>query len=420
MTQDSQEIFDYIFGLTVPGVKLELSRVEAFVRRIGNPHKDYPIVHIAGTNGKGSTAAMLAAITNAYGMRTGLFTSPHLIKPNERIRVGETLVPDDFIIDTVETWRKDIDELGITFFEVLAALGMAYFKEQGVDLAVFETGLGGRLDATNIVLPEVSVITAISKDHENILGDTLEKIAAEKAGIIKKEVPLVLGKNVDSVIQLMDNRCKELKSEFHYVPQLCSFQKGAQSGLHREAQFSCGSTEINVGLPLPGDHQLDNFANVLVTLQQLGLKLEQDLIQDGLNQMKWLGRMQTLNKEPLVIYDVAHNPEGLSALLKSFGTAGMEDTILIAAFNARKDVSSMLDILNDWKGSVLYTDFEGYSALGREAMIKQGIDPKLILADPISAFMHAKDLLQSSDQAICFLGSHYLAESLFEHFHITI
>jgi len=162
---DSKSVFEYIFGLTVPGVKLELSRVEAFMDRLGNPHAAYPVIHIAGTNGKGSTAAMLAGILRAYGKKTGLFTSPHLITPNERIRVGNTLVSDEFIVRKVEEWRVHIDELGITFFEVLTALGMEYFRQHSVDYAVIETGLGGRLDATNVVNPIASIITSVSMDH---------------------------------------------------------------------------------------------------------------------------------------------------------------------------------------------------------------------------------------------------------------
>ncbi|MCF7905043.1 MAG: bifunctional folylpolyglutamate synthase/dihydrofolate synthase [Candidatus Marinimicrobia bacterium] len=418
MTGESQKIFDYIFGLTVPGVKLELARVEAFAERIGTPHRHYPIIHIAGTNGKGSTAAMLAAILNAYGHKTGLFTSPHLIKPNERIRIGNQLVPDRFIIEKVETWKPDIEDLGITFFEVLTMLGMTYFHEQDVDLAIFETGLGGRLDATNIVEPKLSVITSISMDHENILGDSLAKIAMEKAGIIKAHKPLVLGKNEGSVVKLMQEVCEQRKAEMTYVPSVSSIQSITPVGLTQQVDLICSNKQVNVELPFLGLHQVDNFCNVLASLDTLGLELNEEIIQQGLNDMHWLGRMQPLSVDPVVLYDVAHNVEGLTALLDSLRHAGMQDAILIAAFNQRKNIDGMLQILQGWTGQVLYTEFKGYSALGRQAMRDQGVDPDLIHNDPLATLEFASRMKQTPEQAICFFGSHYLAESLFEHFRI--
>ena len=254
MSKKSEAIFDYIFGLTVPGVKLELSRVERFMEILGNPHKDYPVIHIAGTNGKGSTASMLAAVLNAHGFRTGLFTSPHLIKPNERVRIGNQLIPDDYIIRKVQSWKSHIDALGITFFEVLTALGMVYFKEQKVDYAVFETGLGGRLDATNVVDPVASIITSISMDHENILGDTLEKIAFEKAGIIKSRRPLVLGKNSDEIVDFMKAICSQRESPFHYVPDLVSIKELAHKNTAQALTLDFKGRLVKVRLPLMGIH----------------------------------------------------------------------------------------------------------------------------------------------------------------------
>ena len=220
MQTESDSVFEYIFGLTTPGVKLELGRVKQFLTFIGKPYEAYPVFHVAGTNGKGSTSAMTASILRAAGFKTGLFTSPHLIKPNERIRIGDIFVPDEFIIDRVQAWRQQITELGLTFFEVLTALGMDYFRHESVDYAVFETGLGGRLDATNVVDPLACIITAISMDHENILGDTIEQIALEKAGIIKAGKPVFLAKNSRAVKEVMESKCREVGAPLHYVPDL--------------------------------------------------------------------------------------------------------------------------------------------------------------------------------------------------------
>ncbi|MCF6239355.1 MAG: hypothetical protein L3J79_11220, partial [Candidatus Marinimicrobia bacterium] len=410
---DSKTIFDYIFGLTYPGVKLELSRVYQFMDYLGLPHADYPVIHIAGTNGKGSTAAMLAAILNAYGINTGVFTSPHLVRPNERIRIGEKMIPDAFIIEKVESWRSEIDKLGITFFEVLTALGMVYFKEQGVDYAVFETGLGGRLDATNVVDPVVSLITAISMDHENILGHTIELIAAEKAGIIKTGKPLVLGKNSLKIQNIMATESEAKNTEYHYVPEKARIEQADVNGLSQQVRIGLKEQVIHAKLPLLGLHQVENFSNVLVTLELLGLKLDQEKIQSGLDGMQWLGRIQPLQQQPLVLYDVAHNQEGLERLLESLNGAGLPDTILIAAFNARKNIAALLHSLGSWGSPVLYTLFEGHSALGRKELLEQSIDPELIIADPEAAYTHALGLRTHDQQAICFFGTHYLAETLF-------
>ncbi|MBT4946838.1 MAG: bifunctional folylpolyglutamate synthase/dihydrofolate synthase [Candidatus Marinimicrobia bacterium] len=416
MNPDSKSVFEYIFGLTVPGVKLELSRVEAFMDRLGNPHAAYPVIHIAGTNGKGSTAAMLAGILRAYGKKTGLFTSPHLITPNERIRVGNTLVSDEFIVRKVEEWRVHIDELGITFFEVLTALGMEYFRQHSVDYAVIETGLGGRLDATNVVNPIASIITSVSMDHENILGDNLSKIAGEKAGIIKSQRPIFLGKNPEVVRQVVEQKSQLVNAGYVYVPDKVKIEDIKTHGMSQHVRCTIAGQVIDVELPLLGRHQVENFTNVLASLADLGFNLDASIIQKGLDDMIWQGRLQVLQKEPIVLYDVAHNPEGLTRLLDSLRELGRADSIIVAAFNARKNIQPMLDLLSKWSGEVIFTIFSGHSAVGKETLLHLGVNPKMIAIDLQSAYERALELSLNDHQSICFIGSHYLAESLFPMF----
>ncbi|MCF7825066.1 MAG: bifunctional folylpolyglutamate synthase/dihydrofolate synthase [Candidatus Marinimicrobia bacterium] len=402
--------------MTVPGVKLELSRVKDFMEVLGKPYTAYPVIHIAGTNGKGSTAAMLAAILGAYGFKTGLYTSPHLVTPNERIRVGNTLVPDEFIIRHVEEWRDTIDALGITFFEVLTALGMVYFKQESVDYAVLETGLGGRLDATNVVDPIVSIITSISMDHENILGDDLATIAGEKAGIIKPLRPIILGKNFRVVRQVIEQKSQLVGAPYTYVPDSVKIRQVEIQGLSQHVRLSIDHQTLGVDLPLLGHHQVENFANVLATLNVLGFSLDASIIQKGLNEMVWLGRLQTLRKGPLVLYDVAHNPEGLARLLESLHELDMDDCIVIAAFNARKNIRPMVDMLEQWSGAVIYSIFAGHSALTIDALERMGVHFEDISRNLQDAYERALELRSSGQQSICFVGSHYLAETLFPMF----
>lgn len=418
MSTDSKAIFDYIFGLTVPGVKLELSRVHEFLKRIGNPFRELNTVHIAGTNGKGSTAAMTASILGAMGSRVGLFTSPHLVVPNERIRVGTTLVPDDFITSQVETWRPHIDELGITFFEVLTALGFEYFKQQKVDYAVIETGLGGRLDATNVAVPLLSIITSVSMDHENILGHDLATIAGEKAGIIKASKPVVLGKNPEVVVDVIQKKSQKESAPLTYVPEKVKILAVRPEGLSQGVDAIIGGQRLTVELPLLGNHQVDNFSNVLAALDILQIPLNAATIQKGLDEMIWQGRMQVMSREPLVFYDVAHNPEGLRHLLASLRELDMSDTIIIAAFNARKNLKPMQALLEEWSGEVIYSVFEGHSSVGEEALRHMGISHESITSDLGSAYERALEKRVEGEQAICFIGSHYMAEIIFPMFDI--
>lgn len=384
--------------------------------RLGNPSASYPVIHIAGTNGKGSTAAMLAATLRAYDNSIGLFTSPHLVTPNERIRVGNNLVSDNFIVEKVEAWRTHIDELGITFFEVLTALGMEYFRQLSVDYAVIETGLGGRLDATNVVDPVVSIITSVSMDHENILGDNLAKIAEEKAGIIKAQRPILLGMNPPVVNHVIKQKSQSVNAPYTYVPDKITIESVQHVDLSQRVRCKIAGEIIEVDLPLLGRHQVENFTNVLVALMELGFTLDESIIQKGLDDMIWQGRMQVLQKEPLVLYDVAHNPEGLSRFLGSLVELGKTDTIIVAAFNARKNIQPMLEQLNQWPGEVIYTAFSGHSAVEKDALLHMGIDSGRIAPNLLEAYGQACNLQGNATQPICFIGSHYLAESLFPMF----
>ncbi len=415
MQTESDSVFEYIFGLTTPGVKLELGRVKQFLTFIGKPYEAYPVFHVAGTNGKGSTSAMTASILRAAGFKTGLFTSPHLIKPNERIRIGDIFVPDEFIIDRVQAWRQQITELGLTFFEVLTALGMDYFRHESVDYAVFETGLGGRLDATNVVDPLACIITAISMDHENILGDTIEQIALEKAGIIKAGKPVFLAKNSRAVKEVMESKCREVGAQLHYVPDLAKILDSRIVGTKQQIKIEFDGDVLELTLPLLGRHQVENFCNVLVTLNVLGFDLNSRSIQLGLDQLSWPGRLQLLQTNPMVLYDVAHNPAGLERLVESLILSSHSRATLIAAFNARKNIKSMLDILASWKGQVLFSLFEGHSSIEKQVLIAMGVSDEVIFSSLEEAYIKA---LEHADgkEAICFFGSHYIATTLEEMF----
>ena len=305
----------FLYGLQQHGIKLGLETIRALLTRVGDPHRRYPVLHIGGTNGKGSTAAMVASILQAAGHRVGLYTSPHLIDFRERIRVNGAMIPESRVTDLVDTLRAAAaPDLAPTFFEFTTALALRYFAECHVDVAVLEVGLGGRFDATNVVEPLVAAITTIGLDHEAYLGSTIEAIAFEKAGIIKPGVPVVLGRIGEPARRVIEARAAEegasvfrLERDFHC--EGCSPADCRYTGLAlRSAHLRC---------PLQGRFQLDNLACALALIelvQERGVPVPEAAIRTGLQQVAWEGRLEIVGAAPTVMVDGAHNPAAATVL----------------------------------------------------------------------------------------------------------
>jgi len=282
---------------------------------VGNPQEKIKAVHIAGTNGKGSSAHMLAAVLQTAGYKTGLYTSPHLKAFTERIKIDGAEIPEIFIANWIQQQKEKIEEIEPSFFEVTVALAFDFFAQNKVDIAIIETGLGGRLDATNIIHPLLSLITNIGFDHMHILGNTLPKIAAEKAGIIKKDTPVVISEYQEEVAQVFREKAKVENAPLSFAVDFFDIQLTDN-----------GMDILKLGVPflskqrlsLLGDHQIKNLKGVLVTLQLLetqGFYVEKEHLQDALANIQKLtglkGRWQILEQEPLIVCDVAHNASGM-------------------------------------------------------------------------------------------------------------
>jgi len=301
--QDYASVRAYLYGLKHRGALYGIDRMRALVERLGHPERAYPVIHVAGTNGKGSTCAMLEAIFRGAGYRTGLFTSPHLVHQGERVQVDRTILGHQEIVAYARRLKVVAEDIGRTdedlhptFFEFMTAMAFLRFQEAEVDIGIIETGLGGRLDATNVVDPEVSVITSISYDHMDILGDTLEAIASEKGGIIKPGKPVVLG---------------ILPAEAEATLSRIAAERG--SPLHRVAE-AFGTEEV--GMPetsLPGSYQRLNAATAMLTARLLAdrFNLSGEHIKEGLKEVNWAGRWEkhTLHDRSIIL-DATHNPEG--------------------------------------------------------------------------------------------------------------
>lgn len=334
--------------------KKDLHNTIAMCESLDNPQNKFKTIHIGGTNGKGSTSHMIAAIFQQAGYKTGLYTSPHLKDFRERIRVNGEMVSKDFVINFVEQQQGIIEEISPSFFEVTVAMAFSYFSEQNVDIAIIEVGLGGRLDSTNIITPELSVITNISLDHTNILGNTLKEIAGEKAGIIKPGIPVVIGESHPETDPVFIQKAKETQSSILFADQQLQISKSAKEGEFLNVSVSKNGNLLieNILLDLTGTYQLKNILTVIQaieTLKTLGFKIHNDALYSALKNVKDLtglmGRWQILSKNPLIVSDTGHNIAGITEVVQNINTTPHKKLHVVIGMVKDKDINGVLNLL---------------------------------------------------------------------------
>ena len=361
-----QEALDFIFSyvdyekharFVYDAVTLDLGRMDRLLSLLGEPHKRFRSVHIAGTKGKGSTAAMSEAVLRAAGFRTGLYTSPHLHTFRERIRVDGQLLSQTQLVELVEQGRPAIEAVeGITTFEIMTALCFLHFAQQGVEWAVVETGLGGRLDATNVIMPEVTAITTLSYDHTYLLGDSLTLIAGEKAGIIKPGVPLVCAPQVEEAFRVIARTCRQQKAELILVGRdwLWELQDADITGqalnVHRPPREGREPMSyLDLRIPLIGHHQLLNATLAVVIIDALrcqGVAVPESSLRAGLGTVHWPGRLEVLQQQPFLVVDGAHNPDSIANLAAGLAEWFPHDRLaLIFGASGDKEIEEMLRTL---------------------------------------------------------------------------
>jgi dihydrofolate synthase/folylpolyglutamate synthase len=345
-----QQSLDYLYGLEKFGMIFGLKKVEEILEAIGNPHWEIQAIHIGGTNGKGSTAAMMASILQKEGYRVGLYTSPHLIRFTERIKVNGKEVEKEAVAELITWMRERIEAANIlppyTFFDFSTALCLLYFKQTMVDLAVLEVGLGGRLDSTNVVDPLLSVITNIGKDHEKYLGRSITKIAGEKAGIIKKSRPLITAATQPRVLHLFSKICREKGSPYYRVGKEFRYVRNGERNFDYEGlQRKFWDVSVNLG----GPHQIVNATTALAAMEvlnELGYPVSNDAMIEGLKEVEWPGRLELICSSPRVVLDGAHNPDGALALRESLEREFQyQHLILLIGVMEDKDIKSILHLL---------------------------------------------------------------------------
>lgn len=344
---------------------LDLSRVERLLAALGNPHTRFPAIHIAGTKGKGSTAALCESSLRAAGYRTGFYTSPHLHTFRERIQVAGQKITRAEVVALVEEVRPVIERVsGVTTFEAVTAIGFLYFARAGVDVAVVEVGLGGRLDATNVLTPEVSVVTSLSLDHTYLLGDTLAEIAYEKAGIIKPGIPVVSAPQRAEAIRVIETVSRERKAPLVEVTRDWDYDPGPadlEGQLFTARRVGGGESALDgeYWIPLLGRYQLENAASAVAALDvmcQRGFDVPAEAVREGFRAVRWPGRLEILSREPLVVVDCAHNPYSTRALRQALEEwFPGQSWVLIFGASADKDVGGMLQALLPMSEYVIVT-----------------------------------------------------------------
>jgi len=408
--------------------KFGLSNIATLVEALGNPHRAAPCVHIAGTNGKGSTAAMLESILRAAGFRTGLYTSPHLQRINERIRInGEDISDEKFaaawtrVHDVIESLLAD-GKLAAhpTYFECITALAFVAFADAGVNFAVYEVGLGGRLDATNIVAPQVAVITSIDFDHESFLGYSVAEIAWEKAGIIKPGVCVASSVERPEAREVIARRCKDLGARLVEVDAAWNVENAeASGGCYRAAAVPRDSSaRIKLQPSLAGRFQIRNAlaaATAARLLAECGFRITDDAIEHGIRTARWPGRLERLSEKPAVYLDGTHNPSGAKELLR-FWTENFAGHRILLVYGAMRDkaVDEIAGLLFPAADFVIFTQPLQPRAISANLLAEMTghlAKSSIVVADPADALEHAIDIASPED-AIFATGSLYLVGDL--------
>jgi dihydrofolate synthase/folylpolyglutamate synthase len=435
-TRSYHEALTYLYGFTDYEQRgfaayapefYDLARVEHLLAMLGNPHHSYQSVHIAGTKGKGSTAAMMESMLRAAGYRTGLYTSPHLHTFCERIQGGGQLIPRDDLVRLVGEMRSLVGKVaGITTFEVMTCLAFSWFAEQGVEWAVVEVGLGGRLDATNVLMPALAVITSISYDHTAILGDTLTQIAGEKAGIIKPGVPVVSAPQVGEALAVIEATCQQREAPLTLVGRDWTWQRassrseasGAGDRCHDGQRFTVvhGADAItDLRIPLLGEYQLNNATTAVAgvsLLREAGAVVSPPSIRTGLGSVRWPGRMEILGRAPLVVADSAHNGDSARKLMIALRAHCDFDRLIIvlgaSADHATPELMQALLSGADW---AIATQAQHPRAAGPDWLQAraESLGFQLVTSDTVAQALEMALAHAGPDDLVCCTGSVFVA-----------
>ncbi len=408
----------------------KLDRMRSLLKGLGDPQDKVALIHVAGTVGKGSTVAMLSAMLQGNGYTVGQYTSPHLVDIRERIVVKNEMISEDsfteLLKEVVSISKKE--KLSPTFFELVTAVAFKYFAEQAIDIAIIETGLGGRLDSTNVITPLMSLITKIDLDHTNILGNTVEDIAKEKAGILKSSVPAISAHQTDEVVDVLKECAENSRTEIKVVSTDIEFSArfggGADGKQHtRICVITEDSQYMHIPVPLHGEHQATNCALAISAIDQLknfGYEFDDLALYNALAETKIEGRMETVWERPKIIADGAHNPTSLQTLIKSIGAHIPYDS-MVCVFGCcqDKDVHGMLEKMSLGADKIIFTKAKGNPRAAEPKLLQKQfaeISGKMTqIAETLPEALEIAAQAASRDDLICVTGSFYLVGETKKH-----
>ncbi len=417
---DYDEFTRWMFGLERFGIKLGLDNIREFLGRIGNPEKNLKSIHVAGTNGKGSVCAIVAEIMRTHGLKVGLYTSPHLVDFRERIRVNDRPISEGDVIrlglvlkETMEAMASESNEKQLTFFEFTTGLAFKYFEEIKVDMIVAEVGMGGRLDATNVLDPDVSVITRIGMEHTNYLGSTIQEIAREKAGIIKQGVNVVTCERKPDALTVIESTCMKKRSPLRCIGKDFEISSVNQTVHGTEFDYRGMRTIKGLSTRLLGGYQADNAAAAIATLEALdeaGMAFTDGDMRKGLASVRWPGRLDVISREPLVILDGSHNPEGVATTVSVLRSLDLQPLTFVVGCMDDKDARGIVRALAPIASKMVVTQARFKRALPAGTLmdtVKQEFEGETILS-PDARVALETGLSDIQGKGLCVIGSLYV------------
>ena len=427
-----QATIDYLFN-ALPAYqnqgesayKDNLDNTHALMDALGHPENKFKSIHVAGTNGKGSVSHALAAIFQACGYKTGLYTSPHLLDFRERVRINGKMVSEDFVIDFVEEHKNNFETIRPSFFEMTVAMAFDAFAKEKVDIAIIETGMGGRLDSTNVVTPEASVITNISRDHAQFLGNTLEKIAGEKAGIIKEKTPVIIGDMNPSLMAVFSAKAEEENAPLTASAQVCKVVTQKQKGVVNSITYNLAGKYFNLQTDLCGNYQANNIATTLVTIDVINRQGKFDIpfettkkaLAKVMKSTGLRGRWEIIKRRPLWITDTGHNVDGVSYLVQQIAALPHPKKHIIYGCVRDKEVDDIL-CLFDPSWDFHLTQSSNIRSLDTKKLMKHSEKYKLNTTEHTTvkdAITHLQSTISEED-AVVICGSTFLVADALEAF----
>ncbi|OGS56864.1 MAG: hypothetical protein A3K60_01545 [Euryarchaeota archaeon RBG_19FT_COMBO_56_21] len=417
---DYKDLTEWMFSLERFGIKLGLENPTEFMSRIGNPQVDFRSVHVTGTNGKGSVCAFLASILQRRGLKVGLYISPHLIEFTERISINgkeishaDTVRLGSELRPIMEQMASEGADMQLTFFEFTTGLAFKYFSENKVDIAVVEVGLGGRLDATNVLKPDVGVITRIGLEHTKYLGNTIPEVAREKAGIIKSGMRVVTCERSEQALTVISATCQKKGASLQRIDSEFVVSNIRRSLSGTSFDYAGRRRLADLNTHLVGSYQAENAAAAIAAVDELastGISVDDDAVKEGILQTKWPGRLDVISKRPVIIFDGSHNPDGALRTAEELRSLGVAPLTLVIACMRDKDVGEMVRALAPVASNIVVTQVEDKRALGASVLaetIKAEFNGQVEVMIPSRrALEHA--ISRPEGRGVCVIGSLYL------------